>query len=229
MIQLLEPFNYSPVDLVSFKNDTLEVRQSSDSFTLFVNNYQWNNYNFKTHAEAFQVFSHYYLAKGHCICTGLGFGIRENWLLKNPNVTKITVLEKNECVIDYHKQIKSKFLNDVEVIHCDASKYTGSCDTLLVDHYEQESDDDILKDLKLLSDNINCKNMWVWSLEPIIVLNAEGTSLLDAYEQIKAQNRLYKLPDIDEQTLQLFIFMFFMHESIAFKDFTKTKRIIRYE
>ena len=31
------------------------------------------------HDEAYELYSHYDLAKGHCICTGLGFGVRENW------------------------------------------------------------------------------------------------------------------------------------------------------
>jgi len=231
MIQLLKSFNYSPIKLIPYKDNILEVKKSDNSFTLFVNNYQWNNYNFKTHAEAFQVFSHYYLATGHCICSGLGFGVRENWLLSNPNVTKITILEKNKCVIDYHKQINSEFLKDVEIIHCDASEYVGDCDTLLVDHYEQESDQYILKNLKRLSNNIKCNNMWAWSIEPIIVSNAEaeGISLFHSYQQIKMKNELYNFPDIDEQTLQLFIFMFFMHESIALEDFTTRKKLIKYE
>ena len=35
------------------------------------------SYRIKDHDEAYELYSHYDLAKGHCICTGLGFGVRE--------------------------------------------------------------------------------------------------------------------------------------------------------
>ena len=48
------------------------------------------------HGSASQFYSHYKLAKGHVICTGLGFGTREQWLASKPEVTKITVLESSK-------------------------------------------------------------------------------------------------------------------------------------
>ena len=54
-------------------------------------------------------------------------------------VSKVTVLEKNKEVIDYHKFINPKLFDDVEVIHFNAYDYKGKCDTLLLDHYEDEA------------------------------------------------------------------------------------------
>ena len=65
------------------------------------------------------------LLNGHCICTGLGLGVRENWILNKPGVTKVTVVEKNQEIIDYHKFINPRLFDDVEVIHCDANEYKG--------------------------------------------------------------------------------------------------------
>ena len=160
MINLLEKFNYNPPILLSYKNENVEVKFSNNNFELFVDNYKWNNYNYLTHSEAFQIFLHYFLASGHCICTGLGFGVRENWLLSNSKVTKITVLEKNPGVIKYHEHNKSAFLDRVEIIECDANKYVGSCDTLLLDHYEQEDDSTFIQSVKTVQSNIDCNVMW---------------------------------------------------------------------
>jgi len=55
----------------------------------------------KTLKEVTEQYSHFKLAEGDCICTGLGFLLRESWLLENPRVTKITVIEKNVVVIHY--------------------------------------------------------------------------------------------------------------------------------
>ena len=177
---------------------------------MFVENHQWNNYNFVYHDEAFQIFPHFYLAKGHCICTGLGFGIRESWLIKNPNVTKITVLEKNKEVINYHKWLKNPLLDCIEIINCDADSYVGSCDTLLLDHYEQEPDDIWLQSIQKVSKNVSHDVLWVWSIEPFLeeFSKKNNISLIKSYFKIKSKYNL-NLPEISEQTLLMFLFMFF--------------------
>ena len=37
---------------------------------------------------------HYKLALGNVICTGLGFGVREQWLATKPEVNKIKLLKE---------------------------------------------------------------------------------------------------------------------------------------
>ena len=97
-------------------------------------------------------------------------------------VSKVTVLEKNKEVIDYHKYINPKLFDDVEVIHISAYDYEGKCDTLLLDHYEDEAGNakleiapkKIVNDMFVLqaasdiSNNIECNRMWMWTLELII-------------------------------------------------------------
>ena len=83
----------------------------------------------------FEALPFFYFATGHCICSGLGLGVRETLLLRNKNVSKLTILENNLDLIEYHKKNKTPFVEQVEIIHCDASTYTGSCDTLFLDHY----------------------------------------------------------------------------------------------
>ena len=109
------------------------------------------------HGQASQFYSHYKLAKGHVICTGLGFGTREQWLASKPEVTKITVLEKFKEVIDYHKDIGTKWHDKIEIINCDANDYKGSCDFLSIDHYEYDDVLRILDSIKTVCNNITCE------------------------------------------------------------------------
>jgi hypothetical protein len=123
----------------------------------------------------FEALPFFYFASGHCICSGLGLGIRETLLLKNKNVSKLTILENNLDLIEYHKVNKTPFVEHVEIIHCDASQYLGSCDTLFLDHYNDGNFKGILsniiapflKNTKQTCYNIKHKNLWFRGLEEI--------------------------------------------------------------
>lgn len=221
MLSLLENFNYSPPLLKSTKFESFEIKElQSGYFYLYIDNEQWMAYNTNTHLEAYEIYSHYTLAKGHVIVTGMGFGVRENWILSKPEVTKLTIIERSTDLINYHKQINSAFLNDprVEVVNCDASKYKGSCDVLLLDHYELAPYETILADVKKVHDNIECKTMWFWPLERIIMHSRRWHSFNDkpydlitkyeAYQLLKKNWKLDKLHDFSEGDINLMCMMF---------------------
>lgn len=228
MIELLKKYNYIPPQLKDYigKNIRINSKISYRSFDkiykyycLSVNNEEWMTYNEFSHIQAFELFSHYYLAKGHCICTGLGFGIRENWLLQKKEVSKITIIEKNEELIDYHKYINSPLIKECEIIIGDASNLKNKkCDTLLLDHYEKENQTFIFNDVKKISENNEFDSMWFWPLEHIIV-NALKNALKNkqvyhhvydcysTYNFLKKTWNLNKLPDINEETVELLCFL----------------------
>ena len=112
MLRLLDQLNYTPPNLKLYKKDSCEVTfdDYNQMYRLFIGGEDYMSYRIKDHDEAYELYSHYDLAKGHCICTGLGFGVRENWLLTKKEVSKVTVLEKNKEVIEYHKYINPKLL-----------------------------------------------------------------------------------------------------------------------
>lgn len=221
MISLLEHLNYIPPILESGKFGSFEIKENSPGyFYLYINGEQWMAYNVNTHLEVYEVYSHYTLAKGHVIVTGMGFGARENWILSKPEVTKLTIIERSEDLIEYHKQKKSPFLNDprVEVINCDASEYKGSCDVLLLDHYELADYELILANVKLVQDNIDCKTMWFWPFERIIMhsrrwhtFNDKPYNLItkyEAYQLLKKNWKLDKLHEFSEQEINMMCMMF---------------------
>ena len=185
----------------------------------------------KGHEQVFEFYSHYKLAKGHVICTGLGFGIREQWIATKPEVTKVTVLEKFEGVIDYHKDIGTKWSDKIEIIHCDANDYKGSCDFLSIDHIEFDDASTFIRGIKKICNNITHECAWFWLLETWIqagniygntkVLTEIGYEgkLFDLepnYSKIKTYFEYVNLPNLNKE--QLFKIINMYHRNFAQED-----------
>lgn len=208
MLRFLKQFNYSPPNIEEFDNGIISVQRYNNTFTLFCNGERWLVHNILTQNSAFEVYSHYHLAKGHCICTGLGFGIRESWLLNKPEVTKLTVIERSKELIEYHRQIKSPFLDHIEIIEYDATEYKGKCDTLLLDHYEFEhlNEEKFLDDVRNVVNNIECDTLWFWPLEKLLLMNGiwNHSFCKDRYEWYRRKTKLDKLPDLESEDIMSF-------------------------
>ena len=100
----------------------------------------------------------------------MGFGTREQWIASKPEVTKVTVLEKYKEVIQYHKDIGTKWSDKIEIINCDANEYKGDCDFLSIDHYEYDDVLRIIDSITKVYKNITCECVWFWMLEAWIKL-----------------------------------------------------------
>lgn len=191
-------------------NNRLSIKKYSYGYFLYIDGKQWMCYSDRTHIERKQLTSHHYLGEGHCICTGLGFGIREDWLLKKDNITKLTIIEKYKDVIKYHKEMGSSFLSDkrVEIINEDADEFKGECDTLLLDHYEHTPTKEIIKSVQKVQKNIKSKKMWFWPIERILCKDKEGLPI-DLYNKFKSEYGLSTLPDLSEEEINFFCSSFF--------------------
>lgn len=190
------------------KNLSIKEIDFGGMYGMFVANERWMTFNPKNSEQLFEFYSHYNLARGHCICTGLGFGLREEWLLSKKEVSKVTVIEKNIDVINYHKKINPDLLNQIEVINCDASEYSGQCDTLLLDHYESEPFSNLVgyfENIKRCSINISHNTLWFWPLEQII--SNEYDTMFVEYNLLKKQ--FPTLPNINEEQLKSYSDMFY--------------------
>lgn len=148
----------------------------------------------------FEALPFFYFASGHCICTGLGMGIRETLLLQNKNVSKLTILENNIDLIEYHKNNKTPFIDHVEIIHCDAFTYTGSCDTLFLDHFSYDVRNylhirKMFNGLKIIVNNIHHNNLWYRGLEDVIISSKNEFK----YEMFLSLKKIYTtLPDLNQ-------------------------------
>lgn len=225
MIELLKHMKYQPPVIQPGVYGNMKIVDDAGVYYLYVDNLQWMSYNTKTHEDAYSVYSHYLLADGHVVVTGMGFGARENWLLTKPNVTKLTIVEKNTHVIEYHRRMKTAFLNDprVEIIQCAAQDYRDRCDVLLLDHYETETIFDMAADAKRIHDSVQCRVFWFWPFERIIMHSRKwftdhnpGQKLItkyQSYNMLKEHHGYTKMPNLDEETINLFCMM---HHSTIF-------------
>ena len=231
MQKLLEHLGYTPPNLKPYNNDGCKVDYIPKirTYRMYVNGTEWMSYGTESCDQAYEVFSHWDQAQGHCICTGLGFGIRENWILNKPGVTKVTVIERNKQVIDYLRFINPQFFDHVEVINTDVYEYKGKCDTLLLDHYEDEAANDylLLQNMSEILKNVECDRMWMWTLENIIAgrqyqrrqqLGTHVTKTL-IYNELKNRFDLHKLPDLTEDVLDLYYFMYSAKAISSYKQF----------
>ena len=140
-------------------------------WNLLINGVRWNCWNVYENAEVNELRSNVEIAYGKVIATGLGLCLREAMLLWNKNVTEIVVLENNKDVIAYHNKHNPDIMSKITVIHCDANEYIGSCDTLLLDHYEIYDDRHMElfeKGLESCTTNIKHDVLYWWALEKIL-------------------------------------------------------------
>lgn len=186
--KFLQEKNYPQVNIIPYEDDRISVKIVNNAWKLFVDGVQQNLYQLD-HSEGFQVYSHYELAYGDVICTGLGFGIREQWIASKPEVTKVTVIENSKSVIDYHKSIGTQWNEKIEIIEADANFYRGTCNFLAIDHYENIPPALIVETVKRVSSNISCDIMWFWQLENL---------LLRWEDKAQAYRQLIKIPGMED-------------------------------
>lgn len=205
-----------------YKKDKIIINTYIGEYKLLIDNNEWMSFNPNTFVQLFELYSHHNLAKGHCICTGLGFALREKWLLSKKEVSKITILEKNIEVIDYHKEFNPDLINQFEVIHCDASEYNGKCDTLLLDHYESEpflDQKNYFYNIRKCSNNIEHSVLWFWPLEVIVTtkLNREDEDFSKKrYKNYLNLTKKYPtLPNITESELNSYCDMYYLFNGLA--------------
>ena len=219
MIPFLEKLNYvQPVIKPYNKNGVVVYKDKDSRWHLIVDGAQMMLYTVG-HEQALHFYSHYKLALGNVICTGLGFGVREQWLATKPEVNKITVLEKNKSVIDYHKDIGTQWSDKIEIINCNANEYKGTCDFLSIDHYEKEDTKSIIESIKNTEKNIVSYYMWFWLLERWLdngyiennkkdFMNYqpwEKNNLKQSYNKLKTFLDLKSLPDLSIKQLKEFV------------------------
>jgi hypothetical protein len=188
-----------PIDVVG----SMEVKDFPTQKKLYVDGKQWMGLNLMDYREVFQFLSHIENSRGKVITTGMGFLLRESWLVKKG--FDVTVLEINKDIIDYHLKHNPDICSKLTIINCNAEEYRGSCDTLLLDHYELETNEYILDSVIKFKERINYSHIWFWPIERLVVSQCriQGIGEMESYLMIKDQ--VQGLPDLSSPSLDLYL------------------------
>ena len=143
-------------------NDTV-IKQDGSQFSLWYNDTRYMCENIDTMESLKELQSQIDIAKGHVICTGLGFLLREEKLLEKEEVDCVVVIEKNKDVIDIQRKLNPAIMDKLFIINDDANLYEGKCDTLLIDHFE-DYEDNKLPIVANCCKNIQHKQMLYWDI-----------------------------------------------------------------
>lgn len=194
-------YGFAMPNLPLDKINNVELRKVHGGLRLFVDNNSWMEIHLDHYREVYQFFSHYTLAQGNVLCSGMGLLLRESWLISKG--VNITLVEVNESIIEYHRKHNSPILDSLSLIHQDIHSHLGSYDVVLLDHYEHEADEWIIEDVKKVMKNIDCDVLWFWPLERICYKNGGW----DFYCELKKE--IPQLPNLDREVFDLFMKNYF--------------------
>lgn len=144
----------------------LNVYRYNDEIVLSIKGTNWMVLNLQDYREVYEVFSHVSISKGSVLCSGMGFLLRESWLVNKG--FDVTVVENNLDLINYHKTYNPDLCSKMTIINDDIHNISGKYTTILLDHYEYESQDEILMDVIEIVNKLECELVWFWPLERFV-------------------------------------------------------------
>jgi hypothetical protein len=126
------------------------------------------------------------------------------------------VYEISEDVIKLNKIAGFVDLNKISVINKPIEEVSNiRCDCLLLDHYEFETEKNIVNNMKTITNNINYDKIWFWKAEYFILLNYLNSdlNLSESYKQwLVNYNEIPKLAILDTNKLKDYIKGYFPYE-----------------
>lgn len=159
-----------PIYIKPIKSENFEIREiEGPEFELYVKGERWMNIAPNHNVIVKQLYSHYDIAHGNVLVTGLGFGIASLWIASKASVRHVTVIERSPEVIEAFLASNKK-PDNMTIICQDANQYISVdyFDCILADHFENEHYFEILDSVKSLVERVpNYGTLWFWPLEQI--------------------------------------------------------------
>jgi hypothetical protein len=179
-----------PLTYFSCKKGDAVLDVKENLIRLTVKGEAWMGLDLNTNWQASEFAFELFEANGICVTTGLGLGVMQTLLCLNPNVTKVFAYEKSREVIDIFYMLveKNNFdMSKLEIINLDADTIKNiTCNCLFLDHFEKESEEEIIQRVRIISENNNCNLFWYWPA-------ARQYSVFCAKQKLRISNDSYKL------------------------------------
>jgi hypothetical protein len=168
---MFDPSTVPPFYIKAIKSKNFEIKNinNGDEFQLWINGERWMNITPHHDSTIKQLYSHYDIAYGNVLITGLGFGIAALWISSKSTVKHVTVVERSPEVIEAFLALNNK-PDNMTIICEDANKFQSDnyFDCILSDHFENESHNTILDSMRSLVKRVpNYGIVWFWPLELI--------------------------------------------------------------
>lgn len=200
--------NISSSPLVYFELEVGKAKlyqRKKDQWALSYDGRGWMGYDVQKKWQSKEFELELYFGHGVCITTGLGLGIIQTLFCQSDKVSKIIVYEKHEEIIDIFYKIieKNNFdISKLKIINQDADTLYGeSCDCLFLDHFEGESELDIITRVGNIEKNNYTNLTWYWpaAWHYLIFVEKNRQEIdINSYNYWKKETMLKKLPDIED-------------------------------
>lgn len=155
--------------LSQYNGNKITIKQHpSEGYFLYENDKirrQWDHLGYAAH----ELYSAYDLSYGKILLSGIGLGGLAMWISSKSEVSSITLLEKDQELIDVFL-LNNKLPKNIEIINADIDSYKTEdfFDFLILNHFERESNEQILSSVYRIIDNIpNHVNIWFWPIERV--------------------------------------------------------------
>lgn len=211
MFTIKSPLKYFPISVGDY---TLKYSEKANEFSLFEKNHGWMGYDQNSFWQSSEFYIEIDQAYGTCITTGLGLGILQSHLCLKKDVTKVIVYEKSKDVIEiFHEIIKyNNFdISKLEIRQDNADLIEQkNCDCLFPDHFDSETEEDIISVVRNLSQKNRASLVWYWPAGNHFIKYANNKNKpLDnsTYESWKEYTGIVNMP----RTFSDDIFSYFAH------------------
>jgi len=155
--------------LSPYKGNRITIKeQPPEGYFLYENNtirWQWDHSGYAAH----ELYSSYDLVYGDVVLSGIGLGGLAMWISSKSSVNSIKLLEKDQEMIDAFLS-NNPVPKNMKIINLDIDTYKSkdSFDFLILNHFEHESNEEILQSIYNIVNNIpNHSNLWFWPIERI--------------------------------------------------------------
>lgn len=203
-------------NIEQYNGDTVTIQFKNGWYRLLINNEPWMLEHSTLNIAAKQFFGCNYISSGKVLTSGLGFGILPYMLCENKAVESVTVIERSQELINYFLS-KNILPDKLKIINADINNFKTDeyFDTVVLDHYEMESYEEQINNLKKVFNQIpNHSIFYCWRIEEIFlhkILNSDRNNLdKHNWNELKNYIGIPTLPDLDKNTLNLIFNKYFL-------------------